>query len=104
MSNSFCPFNRSGHPQENESSDVTPEAKGSETPSRSPGSMQVNGQTTADSSHVIVPPMRSKKKIIPPPMDLAIVKAMDESIKEGSAVPGWDVCEICLICKVPVKM
>ncbi|XP_058644956.1 microtubule-associated protein futsch isoform X2 [Onychostoma macrolepis] len=84
------PEELSGHPQEKESSDVTPEAKESETPSRSPGSMQVNGQTTADSSHVIVPPMRSKKKIIPPPMDLAIVKTMDESIKEGSAVPGWD--------------
>ncbi|XP_016383837.1 uncharacterized protein ehbp1l1b isoform X7 [Sinocyclocheilus rhinocerous] len=84
------PDELSGHPQEKESSDVTPEAKGSKTPSRSPGSMQVNGQTTADSSHVIVPPMRSKKKIIPPPMDLAIVKTMDESIKEGSAVPGWD--------------
>uniref|UniRef100_A0A8C1G2G9 EH domain binding protein 1-like 1b n=1 Tax=Cyprinus carpio TaxID=7962 RepID=A0A8C1G2G9_CYPCA len=81
---------RSGHPQEKESSDVTPEAKGSETPSRTPGSMQVNGQTTADSSHVTVPPMRSKKKIFPPPMDLSIVKTMDESIKEGSAVPGWD--------------
>uniref|UniRef100_A0A8C2K9R7 EH domain binding protein 1-like 1b n=1 Tax=Cyprinus carpio TaxID=7962 RepID=A0A8C2K9R7_CYPCA len=80
----------SGHPQEKESSDVTPEAKGSETPSRTPGSMQVNGQTTADSSHVTVPPMRSKKKIFPPPMDLSIVKTMDESIKEGSAVPGWD--------------
>uniref|UniRef100_A0A8C1XAA2 EH domain binding protein 1-like 1b n=1 Tax=Cyprinus carpio TaxID=7962 RepID=A0A8C1XAA2_CYPCA len=80
----------SGHPQEKESSDVTPEAKGSETPSRSPGSMQVNGQTTADSSHVTMPPMRSKKKIFPPPMDLSIVKTMDESIKEGSAVPGWD--------------
>ncbi|XP_059394952.1 calponin homology domain-containing protein DDB_G0272472 isoform X10 [Carassius carassius] len=80
----------SGHTQEKESSDVTPETKESETPSRSPGTMQVNGQTTADSSHVIVPPMRSKKKIIPPPMDLSIVKAMDESIKEGSAVPGWD--------------
>ncbi|XP_016085175.1 EH domain-binding protein 1-like protein 1 isoform X10 [Sinocyclocheilus grahami] len=84
------PDELSGHPQEKESSDVTPEVKGSEMPSRSPGSMQVNGQTTADSSHVIVPPMRSKKKIIPPPMDLAIVKTMDESIKEGSAVPGWD--------------
>ncbi|XP_042588550.1 EH domain-binding protein 1-like protein 1 isoform X14 [Cyprinus carpio] len=80
----------SGHPQEKESSDVTPEAKGSETPSRSPGSMQVNGQTTADSSHVTMPPMRSKKKIFPPPMDLSIVKTMDESIKDGSAVPGWD--------------
>uniref|UniRef100_A0A8C1C8Y9 EH domain binding protein 1-like 1b n=1 Tax=Cyprinus carpio carpio TaxID=630221 RepID=A0A8C1C8Y9_CYPCA len=84
------PDELSGHPQEKESSDVTPEAKGSETPSRSPGSMQVNGQTTADSSHVTVPPMRSKKKIFPPPMDLSIVKTMDESIKEGSAVPGWD--------------
>ncbi|XP_016348985.1 EH domain-binding protein 1-like protein 1 isoform X5 [Sinocyclocheilus anshuiensis] len=87
---STVPDELSGHPQEKESSDVTPEAKGSETPSRSPGSMQFNGQTTADSSHVIVPPMRIKKKIIPPPMDLAIVKTMDESIKEGSAVPGWD--------------
>ncbi|XP_042621074.1 EH domain-binding protein 1-like protein 1 isoform X2 [Cyprinus carpio] len=64
----------SNHPEEKDSSVVSREAKGSETPSRSPGSMQVNGQTTADASHVIVPPMRSKKKIIPPPMDLAIVK------------------------------
>ncbi|XP_050976655.1 calponin homology domain-containing protein DDB_G0272472 isoform X4 [Labeo rohita] len=84
------PDELSGHPQEEESSNVTPEAKVSETPSRSPGRMQVNGQTTTDSSHVIVPPTRSKKKIIPPPMDLAIVKTMDESIKEGSAVPGLD--------------
>ncbi len=91
MSNSFCPFIRSGLPQKKESSDVTPEAKGSETSSRSPGSMQVNGQTTADSCHVIVPPVRSKKKLIPPPMDLSIVKTMDESIKDDSAVPGWDV-------------
>uniref|UniRef100_A0A671PSQ7 EH domain binding protein 1-like 1b n=1 Tax=Sinocyclocheilus anshuiensis TaxID=1608454 RepID=A0A671PSQ7_9TELE len=81
---------RSSYPQEKESSAVSPEAKGSETPSRSPGSMQVNGQTTADASHVIVPPVRIKKKIIPPPMDLAIVKTMDESIKDGSAVPAWD--------------
>ncbi|KAL1266589.1 hypothetical protein QQF64_002264, partial [Cirrhinus molitorella] len=84
------PDELSGHSQEKESSNVTPEAKGSERPSRSTGSMQVNGQTTSDASHVVVAPMRSKKKIIPPPMDLAIVKTMDESIKEGSAVPGWD--------------
>ncbi|XP_043105855.1 EH domain-binding protein 1-like protein 1 isoform X12 [Puntigrus tetrazona] len=87
---SSVPDELSVHPMEKESSDVTPEAKVSETPSRSPGSMQVNGQPAADPSHPIVPPMRSKKKIIPPPMDLAIVKTMDESIKEGSAVPGWD--------------
>uniref|UniRef100_A0A8C1J156 EH domain binding protein 1-like 1b n=1 Tax=Cyprinus carpio TaxID=7962 RepID=A0A8C1J156_CYPCA len=74
---------RSNHPEEKDSSVVSREAKGSETPSRSPGSMQVNGQTTADASHVIVPPMRSKKKIIPPPMDLAIVKT-------GSAVSACD--------------
>uniref|UniRef100_A0A8C1J145 EH domain binding protein 1-like 1b n=1 Tax=Cyprinus carpio TaxID=7962 RepID=A0A8C1J145_CYPCA len=73
----------SNHPEEKDSSVVSREAKGSETPSRSPGSMQVNGQTTADASHVIVPPMRSKKKIIPPPMDLAIVKT-------GSAVSACD--------------
>ncbi|XP_051763748.1 EH domain-binding protein 1-like protein 1 isoform X7 [Ctenopharyngodon idella] len=79
-----------GHPQEKDSSDVTPEANGSETPSRSPGSMQVNGQTTVEASHVIVPPVRSKKKIIPPPMDLTIVNTMDESNKEGSALPAWD--------------
>uniref|UniRef100_A0A672QH02 EH domain binding protein 1-like 1b n=1 Tax=Sinocyclocheilus grahami TaxID=75366 RepID=A0A672QH02_SINGR len=84
------PDELSSHPQEKESSAVSPEAKGSEMPSRSPGSMQVNGQTTADASHVIVPPVRIKKKIIPPPMDLAIVKTIDESIKEGSAVPAWD--------------
>ncbi|XP_051763754.1 EH domain-binding protein 1-like protein 1 isoform X12 [Ctenopharyngodon idella] len=81
---------RAGHPQEKDSSDVTPEANGSETPSRSPGSMQVNGQTTVEASHVIVPPVRSKKKIIPPPMDLTIVNTMDESNKEGSALPAWD--------------
>ncbi|XP_067288597.1 EH domain-binding protein 1-like protein 1 isoform X4 [Pseudorasbora parva] len=79
-----------GHPQEKDSSDVTPEANGSKAQSGSPGRMQVNGQTTVDASHVIVPPMRSKKKIIPPPMDLTIVKTMDESNKEGSAVPAWD--------------
>ncbi|XP_048035413.1 EH domain-binding protein 1-like protein 1 isoform X8 [Megalobrama amblycephala] len=81
---------RAGHPQGKDSSDVTPEANGSETPSRSPGSMQVNGQTTVEASHVIVPPVRSKKKIIPPPMDLTIVNTMDESNKEGSALPAWD--------------
>ncbi|XP_052464122.1 EH domain-binding protein 1-like protein 1 isoform X9 [Carassius gibelio] len=69
----------SSHPQEKGSS----KAKGSETASRSPGSMQVNGQTTADTSHEILPPMLSKKKIIPQPMDLAIVKT-------GSAVPPCD--------------
>ncbi|XP_056103639.1 nascent polypeptide-associated complex subunit alpha, muscle-specific form isoform X6 [Rhinichthys klamathensis goyatoka] len=84
------PDELSGHPQEKDSSNVTPEAKGNETPSRSPGSVQVNGQTTVDACHVIVPPMRSKRKIIPPPMDLTIVKQIDESNKEGSAVPAWD--------------
>ncbi|KAK7125780.1 hypothetical protein R3I93_021218 [Phoxinus phoxinus] len=84
------PDELSGHPQEKDSSNVTPEAKGNETPSRSPGSVQVNGQTTVDACHVIVPPMRSKKKIIPPPMDLTIVKSIDESNKEGSGVPAWD--------------
>lgn len=64
--------------------------------------MQVNGQTTVDACHVIVPPMRSKKKIIPPPMDLTIVKTIDESNKEGSAVPAWDVSGICCF-KVHVK-
>uniref|UniRef100_A0A9J7Y6Y0 EH domain binding protein 1-like 1b n=1 Tax=Cyprinus carpio carpio TaxID=630221 RepID=A0A9J7Y6Y0_CYPCA len=77
------PDELSNHPEEKDSSVVSREAKGSETPSRSLGSMQVNGQTTADASHVIVPPMRSKKKIIPPPMDLAIVKT-------GSAVSACD--------------
>lgn len=69
--------------------------------------MQVNGQTTVEASHVIVPPVRSKKKIIPPPMDLTIVNTMDESNKEGSALPAWDVSGIwCLKCKckVHVKM
>ncbi|KAK7120545.1 hypothetical protein R3I94_020522 [Phoxinus phoxinus] len=84
------PDESSGHPQEKDSSNVTPDAKGNETPSRSPGSVQVNGQTTVDACHVIVPPMRSKKKIIPPPMDLTIVKSIDESNKEGSGVPAWD--------------
>ncbi|XP_026075586.1 uncharacterized protein LOC113054329 isoform X5 [Carassius auratus] len=69
----------SSHPHEKGSS----KAKGSEMASRSPGSMQVNGQTTADTSHEILPPMLSKKKIIPQPMDLAIVKT-------GSAVPPCD--------------
>ncbi|XP_052464116.1 uncharacterized protein LOC128021159 isoform X3 [Carassius gibelio] len=73
------PDELSSHPQEKGSS----KAKGSETASRSPGSMQVNGQTTADTSHEILPPMLSKKKIIPQPMDLAIVKT-------GSAVPPCD--------------
>ncbi|XP_039523417.1 EH domain-binding protein 1-like protein 1 isoform X11 [Pimephales promelas] len=81
---------RSGHPQEKDSSNVTPEAKGNETPSSSGGSGQVNGQTTVDACHVIVPPLRSKRKIIPPPMDLTIVKQIDESNKEGSAVPELD--------------
>ncbi|XP_067253996.1 uncharacterized protein ehbp1l1b isoform X9 [Chanodichthys erythropterus] len=84
------PDELAGHPQGKDSSDVTPEANGSETPSRSPGSMQVNGQTTVEASHVIVPPVRSKKKIIPPPMDLTIVNTIDESNKEGSALPAWD--------------
>ncbi|XDV54256.1 hypothetical protein PO909_022584 [Leuciscus waleckii] len=84
------PDELSGHPQEKDSSNVTPEAKGNETPSGSPGSVQVNGQTTVDACHVIVPPIRSKKKIIPPPMDLTIVQTIDESNKEGSAVPAWD--------------
>lgn len=69
--------------------------------------MQVNGQTTVEASHVIVPPVRSKKKIIPPPMDLTIVNTMDESNKEGSALPAWDVSGICCLkckCKVHVKM
>ncbi|XP_048035371.1 EH domain-binding protein 1-like protein 1 isoform X2 [Megalobrama amblycephala] len=87
---SAVPDELAGHPQGKDSSDVTPEANGSETPSRSPGSMQVNGQTTVEASHVIVPPVRSKKKIIPPPMDLTIVNTMDESNKEGSALPAWD--------------
>lgn len=86
-----CSFYRSSHPQEKESSNLTQESKGVETPSKSPDSMQVNGQTTVDSSHVIMPPMRSKKKIIPPPMDLTLVKSIDESNREGSAVPAWSV-------------
>ncbi|XP_051541838.1 EH domain-binding protein 1-like protein 1 isoform X10 [Myxocyprinus asiaticus] len=80
----------SGLPQEKETIDVTPETKGSDTPSKSPHSMQVNVQTIADASQVIVPPMRNKKKIIPPPMDLAGVKTLDESTKDGSAVPAWE--------------
>ncbi|XP_039523414.1 EH domain-binding protein 1-like protein 1 isoform X8 [Pimephales promelas] len=84
------PDELSGHPQEKDSSNVTPEAKGNETPSSSGGSGQVNGQTTVDACHVIVPPLRSKRKIIPPPMDLTIVKQIDESNKEGSAVPELD--------------
>ncbi|XP_056322559.1 EH domain-binding protein 1-like protein 1 isoform X10 [Danio aesculapii] len=79
----------SSHPQEKESSNLTQESKGVETPSESPDSMQVNGQTSVDVSHVIVPPMRSKKKIIPPPMDLTLVKSIDETNREGSAVPAW---------------
>nr|XP_021327964.1 EH domain-binding protein 1-like protein 1 isoform X9 [Danio rerio] len=77
------------HPQEKESSSLTQEPKGVKTPSKSPDSVQVNGQTTIEASHVIVPPMRSKKKIIPPPMDLTLVKSIDESNRDGSAVPAW---------------
>ncbi|XP_051541835.1 uncharacterized protein LOC127433722 isoform X7 [Myxocyprinus asiaticus] len=84
------PDELSGLPQEKETIDVTPETKGSDTPSKSPHSMQVNVQTIADASQVIVPPMRNKKKIIPPPMDLAGVKTLDESTKDGSAVPAWE--------------
>ncbi|XP_073770921.1 EH domain-binding protein 1-like protein 1 isoform X36 [Danio rerio] len=80
---------RNSHPQEKESSSLTQEPKGVETPSKSPDSVQVNGQTTIEASHVIVPPMRSKKKIIPPPMDLTLVKSIDESNRDGSAVPAW---------------
>ncbi|XP_056322554.1 EH domain-binding protein 1-like protein 1 isoform X5 [Danio aesculapii] len=83
------PDELSSHPQEKESSNLTQESKGVETPSESPDSMQVNGQTSVDVSHVIVPPMRSKKKIIPPPMDLTLVKSIDETNREGSAVPAW---------------
>nr|XP_021327965.1 EH domain-binding protein 1-like protein 1 isoform X10 [Danio rerio] len=80
---------RNSHPQEKESSSLTQEPKGVKTPSKSPDSVQVNGQTTIEASHVIVPPMRSKKKIIPPPMDLTLVKSIDESNRDGSAVPAW---------------
>ncbi|XP_051973600.1 EH domain-binding protein 1-like protein 1 isoform X2 [Xyrauchen texanus] len=80
----------SGLPQEKETIDATPETKGSDTPSKSPRSIQVNIQTLVDASQVIVPPMRNKKKIIPPPMDLAGVITLDESTKDGSAVPAWE--------------
>nr|XP_017213543.1 EH domain-binding protein 1-like protein 1 isoform X5 [Danio rerio] len=83
------PDELNSHPQEKESSSLTQEPKGVETPSKSPDSVQVNGQTTIEASHVIVPPMRSKKKIIPPPMDLTLVKSIDESNRDGSAVPAW---------------
>nr|XP_021327962.1 EH domain-binding protein 1-like protein 1 isoform X7 [Danio rerio] len=83
------PDELNSHPQEKESSSLTQEPKGVKTPSKSPDSVQVNGQTTIEASHVIVPPMRSKKKIIPPPMDLTLVKSIDESNRDGSAVPAW---------------
>ncbi|XP_051971720.1 EH domain-binding protein 1-like protein 1 isoform X7 [Xyrauchen texanus] len=79
----------SGVPQERVSNNVTPQTKGSTNPSKSPGIMQVNGQTT-DASQVIVPPVRIKKKVIPPPMDLALGITLDESTRDGSAVSAWD--------------
>nr|XP_021335044.1 EH domain-binding protein 1-like protein 1 isoform X10 [Danio rerio] len=89
LDNNLIIEERNSHPQEKESSSLTQEPKGVETPSKSPDSVQVNGQTTIEASHVIVPPMRSKKKIIPPPMDLTLVKSIDESNRDGSAVPAW---------------
>ncbi|XP_051539449.1 EH domain-binding protein 1-like protein 1 isoform X13 [Myxocyprinus asiaticus] len=79
----------SGVPQEKVSNNVIPQIKGSDTPSKSPLSMQVNGQTT-DASQVIVPPVHNKKKLIPPPMDLALGKTLDGSTRDGSAVSAWD--------------
>ncbi|XP_051971717.1 EH domain-binding protein 1 isoform X4 [Xyrauchen texanus] len=83
------PDELSGVPQERVSNNVTPQTKGSTNPSKSPGIMQVNGQTT-DASQVIVPPVRIKKKVIPPPMDLALGITLDESTRDGSAVSAWD--------------
>ncbi|XP_051539440.1 uncharacterized protein LOC127432422 isoform X4 [Myxocyprinus asiaticus] len=83
------PDELSGVPQEKVSNNVIPQIKGSDTPSKSPLSMQVNGQTT-DASQVIVPPVHNKKKLIPPPMDLALGKTLDGSTRDGSAVSAWD--------------
>ncbi|KAA0703997.1 EH domain-binding protein 1-like protein 1 [Triplophysa tibetana] len=81
----------SDSPQKKESHIITPEAK-SETPSKRLDHVHVNrqnGQTAVDTSKKLVAPTRIKKKI-PAPMDLTGVKALDESIKDGSARPGWE--------------
>ncbi|XP_057176775.1 nascent polypeptide-associated complex subunit alpha, muscle-specific form isoform X16 [Triplophysa rosa] len=74
--------------QKKESCIITPEAK-SETPSKSPDHGHVNGQTAVDTSKGLVAPTRIKKKI-PAPVDLTGVKALDESIQDGSAGPAWE--------------
>nr|XP_055064399.1 EH domain-binding protein 1-like protein 1 isoform X7 [Misgurnus anguillicaudatus] len=74
-------------PQPKESFIKTPEAKGFKSPSKSPGSVHVNGQT--GTSQEIEVPMRSKKKI-PAPVDLTAVKKLEESLKDGSGVPAWE--------------
>ncbi|XP_073730387.1 EH domain-binding protein 1-like protein 1 isoform X10 [Misgurnus anguillicaudatus] len=74
-------------PQPKDSFIKTPEAKGFESPSKSPGSVHVNGQT--GTSQEIEVPMRSKKKI-PAPVDLTAVKKLEESLKDGSGVPAWE--------------
>ncbi|XP_065114210.1 uncharacterized protein ehbp1l1b isoform X2 [Paramisgurnus dabryanus] len=74
-------------PQPKESFIKTPEDKGFESPSKSPGSVHVNGQT--GTSQEIEVPMRGKKKI-PAPVDLTAVKKLEESIKDGSGVPAWE--------------
>lgn len=89
----FCSFDRSDLPQPKESYIITPEAKGFESPSKSRGSVHVNGQS--GTSQEIVAPMRSKKKI-PAPVDLTAVKKLEESLKDGSGVPAWEVSGVCL--------
>ncbi|KAI7793254.1 putative EH domain-binding protein 1-like protein 1 [Triplophysa rosa] len=79
---------RSDSTQKKESCIITPEAK-SETPSKSPDHGHVNGQTAVDTSKGLVAPTRIKKKI-PAPVDLTGVKALDESIQDGSAGPAWE--------------
>ncbi|TRY99266.1 hypothetical protein DNTS_022824 [Danionella cerebrum] len=79
----------SGLSQEKELSDVKPESECSTIPLKSHVSTQINSQTTTDASQNILPPIRNKKKIIPPPMDLSLEDAPDRSNREGSAGPVW---------------
>ncbi|XP_056592353.1 titin homolog isoform X6 [Triplophysa dalaica] len=78
----------SDSPQKKESHIITPEAK-SETPSKRPDHVHVNGQTAVETPKKLVAPTRIKKKI-PVPMDLTGVKAIDESNKDGSAGFAWE--------------
>ncbi|XP_056592354.1 EH domain-binding protein 1-like protein 1 isoform X7 [Triplophysa dalaica] len=81
-------YKGSDSPQKKESHIITPEAK-SETPSKRPDHVHVNGQTAVETPKKLVAPTRIKKKI-PVPMDLTGVKAIDESNKDGSAGFAWE--------------